>query len=185
MIRSFQYKLYPNGSQQKVLCRWLSTCCWLYNQSLEQRIKAYRRRKESVSLYTQAAWLTRLRGRTELLRSCPCEFERDALRRVDRGFKAFFRRVKSGHRPGFPRFRSWRRYSSIECLSTGKYLTGDYIRVPNLGVIRCRGRLLPMGTQKGLRIIRRPTGWYAQIVIDDGREVPDKLAVDAGPLALT
>jgi len=38
---------------------------------------------------------------------------RDPLRRLDRAFAAFFRRVKSGDTPGYPRFRSRRRYDSL------------------------------------------------------------------------
>jgi len=182
MIRIFQYKLYPNQAQIKTLERWLRTCCWLHNQALEMRIKAYRRRGESVSLYTQTAWLTDLRGRIASLRSVPVDFERDALRRVDRGMKAFFRRFKAGNHPGFPRFKSASRWNSMECLdSSSTYLKGDRIRVPNFGTIRCRGRLLPEGLQKGICVIKRATGWYAQIILDDGKQppLPDKRHVES------
>jgi putative transposase len=140
---------------------------------LEQRIKAYKRRKESVQYNTQQALLTEWRERMEELRLVPCAFERDALRRVDRGMKAFFRRVKAGQKAGFPRFRSWKRYNSMECLAVGTYLKGDRIRVPNMGMIRCRGRLLPEGKQRALRVIRKPSGWYAQVLLDDGKQAPE------------
>ncbi len=178
MIRTFQYKLYPNQAQVKTLERWIGVSCWIYNRALEQRIKAYKRRKESVTRYAQQALLTEWRARMESLRAVPCAFERDALRRVDRGMKAFFRRVKAGKgKAGFPRFRSRHRYNSLEYLAVGKYLSGDRIRIPNLGTIRCRGRLLPEGTQRALRVIRRATGWYAQVVLDDGRQPPEKRPV--------
>lgn len=180
MIKTFQYKLYPNTSQSKTLDRWLSICCWLYNRALEMRIKAYKRRGQRIGYNDQQSWLTKLRGRVESLRLIPLGFERDSLRRVDRGMKSFFRRVKAKQKPpGFPRFRSWRRYNSLEYLAPATYLKGDRIRIPNMGTIRCRGRLLPEGTQKALRILRRPTGWYAQIVLDDGREPPEKRPVES------
>lgn len=172
MIRTFQYKLYPNQTQIKTLNRWMGTCRWLYNRALEHRIKAHKRRGESVSYNDQQALLTQQRRRIESLRMIPVEFSRDALRRVDRGMKAFFRRCKAGEKPGFPRFRSGHRYNSLECLAIGVYLKGDRIRVPNLGTIRCRGRLLPEGTQRALRVIRRASGWYAQIILDDGKQPP-------------
>lgn len=177
MIKTYQYKLYPNASQTKALQRWMSGCCRLYNRCLEMRIKAYERRGESINYNRQQSLLTQWRERMESLRSIPVGFERDALRRVDRGFQAFFRRIKAGQKPGFPRFRSWRRYNSMEYLATGFYLKGDRIHVPCMGSIRCRGRLLPEGTQKGLRILRKPSGWYAQIILDDGRRAPLKREV--------
>ncbi len=185
MILTYSYKLYLNTSQEKTLERWLRTCNWIFNRALEQRIKAYERRKESVSYQDQQALLTDWRGRMDSLRLVPVTFERDALRRVDRGMKAFFRRVKAGQKPGFPRFKPFRRYRSLECLAVAKYLQGDRIRIPNLGLVRCRGRLLPIGKQRGLRIVHRESGWYAQIILDNGvtispREPQTSVGIDVG-----
>lgn len=171
MMLTYSYKLYLNASQEKTLDRWLRTCNWIFNRALEQRIKAYQRRKESVSYQDQQALLTEWRGRMDNLRLVPVEFERDAIRRVDRGLKAFFRRVRAGQKPGFPRFKPHRRYRSLECLAVAKYLQGDRVRIPNLGLVRCRGRLLPLGKQRGLRIVRRESGWYAQVILDNGVQV--------------
>jgi putative transposase len=185
MILTYSYKLYLNASQEKTLERWMRTCNWIFNRAIEQRIKAYQRRKESVSYNDQQALLTGWRDRMDGLRLVPVAFARDALRRVDRGMKAFFRRVKAGQKPGFPRFKSFRRYRSMECLAVAKYLRGDKIRIPNLGLVRCRGRLLPVGKQRGLRIIRRESGWYAQIILDNGvqvtpREPQTSVGIDVG-----
>lgn len=179
MIHCIEHKLYMSRSQADTISRWLSLCCWLYNRCLDHRIKAYRRRKESANYYAQQSMLTQWRGRIERLRLCPVAFERDALRRVDRGMKAFFRRVRAGERPGFPRFRSGRRYNSIECLAQSTYMIDGRVKIPCLGVVRSRGRAVPAGTQKGLRIVRRPSGWYAQVLIDDGKDAPEKRPVES------
>ena len=172
MISTFEYKLYPNKSQVQALDRWLGVCCWIYNRALEMRIKAYRRRCEHLAFNNQSAVLTAWRSRMDWIRAVPVNFERDALRRIDQGFQGFFRRLKAGQKPGFPRFRSRHRYNSLEYAAMGRYLVGDRIRVPGMGRIRCRGRLLPEGEQRMLRIIRRASGWYAQIVLDDGQQPP-------------
>lgn len=135
-------------------------------------MKAYKRRGESINYNQQQSLLTKWRSCIDWVRSVPVCFERDALRRVDRGMKAFFRRVKSGEKPGYPRFKSWRRYNSLEYLAVGKYLRGDRIHVPCMGSVRCRGRLMPEGVQKGLRIVRRASGWYAQFILDNGKPKP-------------
>src|SRR5260370_28608847 len=119
MLRAVELKLYLTVAQQTALESWLRSCCWLYNQCLEQRTKAYRRRGESVTYNQQTAFLTTLRGRIPALAEVPAQFGRDALRRVDRGMKAFFRRCAAEQRPGFPRFRSRQRYNSLECLQAG------------------------------------------------------------------
>ena len=43
----------------------------------------------------------------------------ETLKRVDRAFAAFFRRVKTGETPGFPRFKSWRRFRTLD-ISSGR-----------------------------------------------------------------
>lgn len=166
ITRTVQFKLYPNAEQVKTLESWLRTCCWLYNRCLEQRIKAYKRRKESPTLYSQQVFLTLLRSRMEWLRSMPAQFQRDALRRVDRGMKAFFRRLKAGEKPGFPRFKKRDRYRSLEQIQPGKFIRDKAIFIPGISEVRSRGRFGIDGKQLGLRIIKRATGWYAQIIVE-------------------
>jgi putative transposase len=185
MILTFEHKLYPNVTQAKTLEGWLHICCRVYNRALAQRIKAYKRRGESVTYNQQTVLLAKQRAHIEKLRLVPSCFARDALRRVDRGFKAFFRRMKAGQKPGFPRFRSWHRYTSLEYAAIGKYSGDGTIRVPGLGHVRSRGRAILEGKQKILRVVQRSTGWYAQIVVDDRLEVPKRepqsaIGIDVG-----
>src|SRR5579859_4955510 len=176
MIKTLEHKLYLTKVQAQTLCHWLRVCCGIYNRALDQRIKAWKRRRESISYNTQQSLLTKQRARIEELRLIPAQFERDALRRVERGFKAFFRRIKAGQKPGFPRFRSWRRYVSLECSAVANYVK-DGIRIPCLGVVRARGPVIPSNQQKMLRVIHRASGWYAQLVIDDGVVSPPRVRV--------
>jgi putative transposase len=178
MLRSVEIKLYPTATQEDTLTSWLRSACWLYNQALEQRIKAYRRRGKGVTYHGQCGWLTGLRGRIASLEAVPVEFARDALRRVDRGFQAFFRRLQAGARPGYPRFRPHTRYNSLECLNAGSYVrAGDLLHVPKLGLVRSRaGNQRIAGKQKLLRIVRRASGWYAQVLVDDDLPPPLKVA---------
>jgi putative transposase len=160
MLRSVQLKLYLTAAQRATLEAWLRSCCELYNRCLEQRVKAYRRRGESITYNQQTAFLTGLRQRIPALAEVPVEFARDALRRVDRGFQAFFRRVTAGQRPGFPRFRSQTRYNSLECLRAASYVRpGNRVRVPNLGLVKYRaGDQSLAGEQKIIRVVRRASG---------------------------
>jgi putative transposase len=169
ILRTVEFKLYPNSAQEESLNRWLSTCCWVYNQALEHRIKAYRRRGKSITRYDQQKLLTEWRSRMEIVRLVPQEFTRGALFRLDRAMQAFFRRTRAGRKQGFPRFRSRHRYDSLEHLRARSYLDTDAVRVPVMGRVNARGRFdLAIGQQKLLRIIRRQSGWYAQVVVDQG-----------------
>ena len=165
--RTVERKLYPNATQTETLERYRVECCRLYNLALEQRIKAYARRKEFTTLYDQQAWLTDMRSRKESLRLLPVEFARDALRRVDKGFKAFFRRVKAkAKQKGFPRFKPRHRYRSmVFCTNAMLYFRASTVHVPGIGGVESRGRDVE-GKQKMLRIIKRADAWYAQVLVE-------------------
>lgn len=176
IIKTVTFKIYLNAVQESSLTEWLRQACWTCNQALEHRIKAYKRRGESVGLYAQYILLTGWRKRMKLLSAAPMEFLRDSLRRVDRGFAAFFRRLREGDKkPGFPRFRSHRRYNSLECLVPSCYAANGRVRIPKIGKVRALGQFDVSGEQCLLRIIRRPSGWYAQVVIDTGVSIPPKV----------
>lgn len=181
---TIEAKLYLTPAQITILEAWLRTCCAIYNRALEQRKKAYCRRGESLTYNQQQSLLTKQRSRGGELGMLPVLIERDALRRVDRGMQAFFRRLKSGEKPGFPRFRSHRRYDSLEFAGIGSYVrTGDLLMIPKLGLVKFRSgpQQIPK-TQRVLRIIRRASGWYAQVIVDQVKTIGD--LEDCGPIGL-
>jgi putative transposase len=69
-------------------------------------------------------------------------------------------------KPGFPRFKPWQRYTSLEIQVTRKYLKVNRIFVPKLGLIRARGQFDFEGTQKALRVLYKAGKFYAQIVTE-------------------
>lgn len=111
--RTYRYRIYPTVRQRLALEAQLGFACQLYNAALEQRRYAWGGRRRSVSLYEQFRELTDVRSATMGPDHMSCSAMRDPLRRVDRAFTAFFRRVKLGTKPGYPRFRSARRYDSL------------------------------------------------------------------------
>lgn len=168
-MRTVSAKIYPTPSQERDLFRFLSVGRWVYNRALEHRIKAYKRRGETVSYNDQSALLTDWRERMEWVRAVPAHIERDALRRVDRGMKAFFRRVKVKQTPGYPRFKGRHRWRSFEVLQPGKYIRpNNRVHIPCIGPIAYRGMQPFSGVVKGIRVIRKASGWYVQLIVDNG-----------------
>lgn len=185
-MKSISAKLYPTPSQQRSLTRFLHVGRWIYNKALEHRIKAYKRRGESITYNTQQSLLTAWRSRMEWLRAVPVMLERDSLRRVDLGMKAFFRRIKAGKTPGFPRFKGQARWHSFEILQPQKYVRGgDRVYVPGVGLVKYRGLMGFIGKIKGIRVVRKERGWYVNLIIDNGqppasRPVDRRIGIDLG-----
>jgi putative transposase len=113
MRKTFMYRLYPNWRQQRLLNQQLEECRWLYNHLLAERRDAWEQRQESVHLYDQHATLPALKAERPSLAHVQSQVLQNGALRIDRAFKAFFRRVKAGEAPGYPRFRGKGRYASI------------------------------------------------------------------------
>jgi putative transposase len=112
--QSFKYRAYPTVEQVKTLDRMLGLQCELYNAALEERRGAWSWEHRSVSFYQQSRMLTELREvRPEVL-ECGVAVCRGILRRLDRAFKAFFRRCEQGEKPGYPKFKSRARLDSLQ-----------------------------------------------------------------------
>src|SRR5688572_13423922 len=113
MILSSRYRLLPTKRQHRALESILESQRELYNAALEERIGAYRRTNVTRSYNDQTRALTEWRHTDPDAASLPVNLQRETLKRLDRAYRAFFRRIKSGGVPGFPRFRSGRRFKSF------------------------------------------------------------------------
>ena len=125
---------------------------------------AWESEQRSVTLFDQMKGLTSQRkDDPEGLGSVAVKAERGMLVRLDRAFKAFFRRCKAGEKPGFPRFRSLARMETIDIVDpkasmVKKRARGYAIRPKGFPTIRIfPSRPLPDGCPlKVMRIVRKP-----------------------------
>jgi putative transposase len=183
MLRCLTYYLMPTPAQIARLNHFLYVGRKLYNHSLEQRIRFYKSTGKSLSNYDQTADLTQLRAVSQVLADVPALIEREALRRLDKAFAAFFRRVKErdGKPAGFPRFKSANRWNSFAIANPGNIIVlGNRIRVSGVdGSIKARNVRLPEGKVKQLRIAHRAGKWYAKLTVDDQQQPPAKVPVIA------
>src|ERR1700681_25249 len=140
--RSYRYLLQPTIPQRVRLEQLLSNQCELYNAALEERRGAWKWERRSVSYFDQTRTLTTLRElRPEVLEHgvIVC---RGTLKRLDRAFCAFYRRCRAGQTPGFPRFKSSRRFASVHGEDTsGWRLDAAQRRLRLLGVGDIKVRL--------------------------------------------
>jgi putative transposase len=105
----------------------LNECRWLYNKFLEERRDTFERTEEGVSLYSQHEQLPRLKKERESLKLVHSQVLQNVAVRLDLAFKAFFRRIKAGKNPGYPRFRGENRYDSFTYPQSGFRVEGNRI----------------------------------------------------------
>ncbi|HEY1428719.1 MAG TPA: helix-turn-helix domain-containing protein [Candidatus Tumulicola sp.] len=110
MKRIERIRLYPTPQQAARLAFTLDVTRQLYNALLEQRRDAYRKLGVGLSAQQQYAELTALRKDDARVAAVYRECEDAVLHRLELAYRAFFRSLKQGQAPGFPRFKSFRRW---------------------------------------------------------------------------
>jgi len=149
--RNCTLRLYPTRRQEAILSNWLELHRQLYNNSLAERRDAWKEEKRKVSYYDQQKALPVLKKQRPEYVPLGSHALQETVRRVDRAFKAFFRRVKNGEKPGYPRFKGYNRFDSFTypCTSGWKLLSLEHtkkhgcngmLKISNLGNIKLRGR---------------------------------------------
>jgi putative transposase len=161
--KAFKYKLKPTPEQEHQLEGVLWRCRTLYNTALEQRISAYRRCGVTLSPYQQEAELKDLRADLPEYAAIHSHVLQDVLARLDKAYQAFFRRVKAGQTPGYPRFQGRNRYHSFtyKQYGNGARLDNGFLVLAKIGRVVVRWSRPLAGTPKTVTISREADGWYA------------------------
>lgn len=176
MRRAYKFLLRPTSKQADTLAACLEDHRQLYNAALEERREAWRMRHVSVSYGRQAAQLPAIRA------GDPCGqgrwsagSQQQTLRRLDKAFAAFFRRVKAGEKPGYPRFRGRGRFGTIEWPAEKNGARWDSVQHPTVtrvyllgvGHVRVHQHRAVRGRVKTVSVKREGSRWYMILSCDD------------------
>ena len=169
VMRAYKYRLYPTKTQDVRLEQSLETHRRLYNDALAERKTAWESEKRTVHYAEQSKALTLRRKSNTWLAAESISAEQRTLRRLDKAFAAFFRRVKQGTTPGYPRFKGRGRFESIEyTYGSGVGIRHDRLYVQHNGEIRVRLDRPVRGTIKAAALKREADGWYVVFYCDIG-----------------
>lgn len=113
----------------------LRECRALYNTLLAERRDAYTQTGKSPSLYAQQGRFPELKEENPALREVHSQVLQNVAVRIDLAFKAFFRRVKAGEKPDYPRFRGAERYDSFTYPQSGFRVESGRVFLSKIGHI--------------------------------------------------
>ena len=194
-LKAYKYRLYPNKKQAEHLQWVLDHCRELYNSALQERRDAYEMMvkrhpnyydETTRKLLTQEHALTYNQQATQLpevkeiwpeYNEIHSQVLQDVLRRVDKAYKAFFRRIKEGKTPGYPRFQGYGRYESFTFPQSGFSLTEDNrVCLSKIGTIKVKmpkGKKAnpPVGRMKTCTIKREANHWFIVFTCEVEQEV--------------
>jgi putative transposase len=160
--KSFKYRLYPTKKQAALLDKQLAEACRLYNAALQERRDAWKMRKTSISYSQQSKQLREIRaaGDLSLANYTSCQ---DVLRRVEKTFTAFFRRVRRGQKAGYPRFKSVTRFHSYTFPKYGngcKLRENKRLHMQGVGELKVKLHRPVAGRIKTVTLRRDCSRWY-------------------------
>ena len=112
-VRALVYRLQPTAAQHNALQTILENQRILYNAALQERRDSWSKAGISIGLNNQTKSLTKIRRFDDAYGGIPYNLSKWTLKRVDDAFKGLFRRIKSGSKAGFPRYRVKTRWASF------------------------------------------------------------------------
>lgn len=177
--RRYVYRLYPTSRQTAALNRMLADHCELYNAALEERRTAWRTHRADVTIKQQQPQLTEMRAARPDQAVWSFTSQQMTLRRLEEAYRRFYKRLRLGQPPGYPRYRSVRRFDSVD------FRHGDGLKwidrgrrghaalyVKGVGHVDVRmHRRLPDGVKLGHVTVHREgygtrARWHLQLVVD-------------------
>jgi putative transposase len=150
--------------------------CSLYNGALQERRDAYRHPSKTTVRYgDQSAQLKDIRAfDPERQGRWAFSSQQATLRRLDKAMQAFFRRVKAGQTPGYPRFRGVNWFDTVEFPKDGDGCRWDStphdsvtrVRLQGVGHVRVHQHRPVKGRVKTVSVKREGRQWYVVLACD-------------------
>ncbi len=180
------FLLRPTARQAAALTMMLDDHRVLYNAALQERRDAYRHPSHTTVRYVaQAGQLSGIRAYDPDQARWSYSSQQATLRRLDRAFAAFFRRVKAGEAPGYPRFKGRNWFDTVDWPKDGDGCRWDsqpdnpaqmFVRLQGVGHVKVNQHRPVRGTVKTVSVKREGRRWYVVLSCD---------GVPAEPLAPT
>lgn len=163
--KAFKFRLYPTIAQQSMLAQRFGACRYVWNHYLAERKAVYRLTGKTISVAACCLSLTQLKRQEgkQWLQEGYAQSYQQTLRDLDAAYSHFFRRVKAGEKPGFPRFkkRDARQAVRFVLATAGRLrIEGGRIRIPKVGDVKLVQHRRIEGRPKNMTVSRTKSGRF-------------------------
>lgn len=183
MEKAYKYRIYPNKQQEELIQKTFGCCRFVYNQYLAKRIELYKQDKTTMNYYDCANDLKNLKIQYEWLKEIDSVSIQSSLKDLDVAYQNFFRRVKQGYsKAGFPKFKSKkynRKSYKTKCTNGNIQVLDKQIKLPKLGLVKCKVSKQIQGRILNATIIQNPSGKYFVAVCCTDVEIPQYSSTSA------
>jgi len=173
MLKSFEYRLYPNTKQKEQIIKHIGCARWVYNYALEKKMRVWTTEKKNLSRYDIQTDLPKLKEKeeTKWLGEVNSQSLQASLEHLDRAYKSFFKTKK-----GFPKFKS--KHNSRQSYSIPQYSRVNFEKnlliVPKISPIKAVLNRKFDGAIKTVTIKKTPTNKYFASILVETLDTPKK-----------
>ncbi len=177
-LLTYKFRAYPSALLEYRMENWFYILRNLYNHALEERKRAWKEEKKTITYSHQQSSLPKLKEKDPSLKLVHSQVLQDCLRRVDNAFQKFFRKEAK-----YPKKKKLSKYSSftfpqiwmkqkgrlVEAIKLEKKNSRfAYLHLPKLGKLKIRlHREIDWTRAKAVTVKREPSGkWYVCITVE-------------------
>lgn len=169
ITKSYKFRIYPNKNQRILIEKTFGCCRFVYNHYLAKSIEDYERSGKMNSRFQNDKDYTQLKKKEEFswLKETDASAHQNAIRNLDVTYQNFFRRVKQGQKPGFPKFKkkSYAQSYTTPNLMGSKgtietILDVNCIKICKLGWVKAKIDKVPQGHWVNVTVSRTASGKY-------------------------
>jgi len=184
---ALKYRLFPTKAQEAALNETLAVCRLVYNSMVHERTVLHERGEKAPTFYTQVPALARWKKDHAELKAVHSQVLQNVGRRVELAFQAFFRRVKAGETPGYPRLKGRGQYDSFTYAQSGFKVGDSSVWLSLRGKrtqIKAKMHRAIVGTVKTCTVRRYGAKWFVCFSVEqEDSPLPpcaDAVGLDAG-----
>ena len=158
MEKAYKYRIYPNKKQREIIAKTFGCCRFIYNTYLAKRIEMYEKNKEKFSYVQCANDMKKLKSNLEWLKEVDSTALQSSLIDLDMAYQKLFK-----EHTGYPKFKSKKthRYSyKSKCVNGNIRYCNKYIKLPKLGMVKTKSKLVPQGRILNATVSQEPSGKY-------------------------
>ncbi len=186
--KAYRYELKPNKTQLALFTKYAGTARFVWNWALAKRIEEYKKTGKSFSMVEQSREITVLKQKEfawmyEISKHVP----QLVLRNLDEAYKHFFRRIKKGEKPGFPKFKKKGIHNSFSFVQMHKNIKVflKSIQLPKIKIIRLKEESAIKGKILSATVSREADRWFVSIATEQHIEEPipvkgEAIGIDLG-----
>ena len=167
--KAYKYRIYPNKQQKEVISKTFGSCRFVYNKYLAMKIKKYKENKESFTYNQCANDMKNLKSELEWLKEVDSTALQSSLKDLDNAYQKFFK-----EHSGYPKFKSKKthRFSyKSKCVNNNIEYKDKYIKLPKLGMVKTKNKLIPQGRILNATVSQEPSGKYYVSLCCTGVEI--------------